>query len=263
MLFLLTVLLTLLGLGTSAANYPGGEAMRWAHHHYPASPKIMHIDVAPAMTGVSLFQSLRHSSHLEGSKGAFGIPFLPSVLPDQQQHANAEAWVYDKSEDLPRSTSAPNAAVWNAFDLLLSEVPCNRVLVDPSEPREMGDEQSPFALAQSQDGEEPIFSEHAGLALKRGPLAAKVRREAAHDKRGRGILEFVQQVVLPRLPALAGYRLAFVTIEEAANEPYVRTEALALVRGGAGQVVEGKVVKVVLAAGVKRRQRVWVCERVR
>lgn len=89
-----TVLLTGMSLYASAGNYPGGEALKTLHNLLPdQNSTVVHIDVLPAMTGVSLFQSINLAQR--PSTGAFGLTALPSVFA-----GNTNAWVYDKTEDI-------------------------------------------------------------------------------------------------------------------------------------------------------------------
>ncbi|KAJ9476837.1 Dol-P-Man:Man(7)GlcNAc(2)-PP-Dol alpha-1,6-mannosyltransferase [Pseudozyma hubeiensis] len=123
--FVLVALLSLqLGLSwftgyLSSINYPGGEALRLLHQQlnqekHGSGPITIHIDVLPAMTGVTLFQSTR----LDRFSGA-----LPASC------ASNECWVYDKTENLP--TSGPEAVqAWSTFTHLISEAPECRVLED-------------------------------------------------------------------------------------------------------------------------------------
>lgn len=99
--------LTALSLVASAYNYPGGQAL--AALHRLRSPQYhnasVHIDVLPAMTGVSLFQSV-HLDTRHQSRGAFGISWLPCVTCRSRQD-NTLVWAYDKTEDLFLPSSDP------------------------------------------------------------------------------------------------------------------------------------------------------------
>lgn len=132
-----TALVTVMSLIASANNYPGGEAMQVLHGIIDGqNGKIslssfsligrscnvtdaitcfhtatVHIDILPAMTGVNLFQSL----HLSRPQSAFGISWLPSVVPSID-HDNL-LWTYDKTEKL----SEKDDKQWQAFTLLISD----------------------------------------------------------------------------------------------------------------------------------------------
>lgn len=94
----LTAALNVLLTYVSLHNYPGGAALAALHARVPPSiPARVHIDTLPAMTGVSLFQSVRR-----------GAP---------------AAWVYDKTERY--HGDAPT--FWRRFHYLLSEAPDCRV----------------------------------------------------------------------------------------------------------------------------------------
>lgn len=101
----------------SSINYPGGEALRLLHQQlnhekHGSGPITVHIDVLPAMTGVTLFQS----THLNRFSGVVSASCT-----------SEECWVYDKTEDLP--VSGPEAVqAWSTFTHLISEVSECRIL---------------------------------------------------------------------------------------------------------------------------------------
>ncbi|EPQ28708.1 uncharacterized protein PFL1_03512 [Pseudozyma flocculosa PF-1] len=89
---LLTLAGTFLATLASHFNYPGGHALSRLHSHLdtPAGRNQevrLHIDVMPAMTGVTLFQSLR----LERTLYPFSL----------WSSAPGTPWIYDKTENLP------------------------------------------------------------------------------------------------------------------------------------------------------------------
>lgn len=88
-----TILMTIISLYASAGNYPGGEALKALHELLPNQNATVHIDVLPAMTGVSLFQSINLVQR--PSLGAFGLTSLPNVLA-----SNSNVWAYDKTEEI-------------------------------------------------------------------------------------------------------------------------------------------------------------------
>ena len=74
MVFLLTASTTLLASYISHLNYPGGVALSLLHAQVPSHPAArVHIEVLPAMTGVTLFQSIH--SHWEYDKTEKDIPW--------------------------------------------------------------------------------------------------------------------------------------------------------------------------------------------
>jgi len=107
----LTAALNVLLTYVSLHNYPGGAALAALHARVPLdTPALVHIDTLPAMTGVSLFQSVRRSA--------------------------PAAWVYDKTERY--TGDAPT--FWRRFHYLLSEAPncqvpggCFRALGPPAD----------------------------------------------------------------------------------------------------------------------------------
>ncbi|GAC95557.1 glycosyltransferase [Pseudozyma hubeiensis SY62] len=132
----------------SSINYPGGEALRLLHQQLDqegdgSRPIKVHIDVLPAMTGVTLFQSTR-------------LDRFSGVLP--ASCASDECWVYDKTEDLP--VSGPEAVqAWSTFTHLITEAPECRTLQD----------QKGELLAETGQLFEPIafpISSFAGLRRK-------------------------------------------------------------------------------------------------
>lgn len=89
-----TIFLTCISLYASVGNYPGGEALKVLHELLPdQDAAVVHIDVLPAMTGVSLFQSINLAQR--SSKGALGFKALPNVLS-----GNTNVWEYDKTESI-------------------------------------------------------------------------------------------------------------------------------------------------------------------
>ncbi|KAE8221779.1 hypothetical protein CF319_g4910 [Tilletia indica] len=121
----ITTLLTLI----SHVNYPGGHALAELERRLdtlPTSGEVrIHIDVLPAMTGVTLFQALRLSRRTTGDgsvgkrKGGFGISWLPSAVPEL---ATMRSVVYDKTENLDRSPKNASAvSQWSSYDFLLTD----------------------------------------------------------------------------------------------------------------------------------------------
>ncbi|CBQ67742.1 related to ALG12-alpha-1,6-mannosyltransferase [Sporisorium reilianum SRZ2] len=113
----------------SSINYPGGEALAILHQQLQSDPNatargptIVHIDVLPAMTGVTLFGSI----HLDRTRSSGLLDRFSGVVPASCPSEH-QCWVYDKTEHLP--TSGPDAArAWSAFTHLLTEVPECRIL---------------------------------------------------------------------------------------------------------------------------------------
>ncbi|CAD7065032.1 unnamed protein product [Tilletia caries] len=136
---------TVLALGLTAAistlltlishvNYPGGHALaeleRSLSSISPTSTHAarIHIDVLPAMTGVTLFQALRlqrHTTTAAGEKqrgGAFGTAWLPSAVPIVKNQQGSSQVVYDKTENIDRSPTNESAvALWSSYDFLLTD----------------------------------------------------------------------------------------------------------------------------------------------
>ncbi|SNX81655.1 related to ALG12 - alpha-1,6-mannosyltransferase [Melanopsichium pennsylvanicum] len=142
-LILLQVLLSLFTGYLSSINYPGGEAIKLLHEQLGSasgSQGRVHIDVLPAMTGVTLFQSL----HLERTRSQGLVDRFAGLLPTTCE--KDDCWIYDKTEDLP--TSGPEAAqAWSSFTHILTDAPYCHVLRS----RERGE-----ALADSRQLFEPI-----------------------------------------------------------------------------------------------------------
>lgn len=101
----------------SGLNYPGGVALSRFHDLVHQKYVNMHIDVLPAQTGTTLFQSV-HLSQYDFSHSGMN-------------------WTYDKVEDLP--TQGPEAQdIWTQYTHLLSDQPQCKVL------QAVSDEQQPF-----------------------------------------------------------------------------------------------------------------------
>ncbi|CAO1620604.1 unnamed protein product [Parajaminaea phylloscopi] len=170
----LSLAVSLLILGLSTHNYPGGEALRWLHKQIPG-PAVVHIDVPAAMSGVTLFQSVHHPDHgstARARSGAFGLSFLPSVLPRSDVFEGAQVWTYDKSEDLPplNSSSPALPAQWAKFDFLLLGQPCPVPYFEPMLKADNGDGR-PEAREQARTGVKgliAVFHEAAGLWIQVG-----------------------------------------------------------------------------------------------
>ncbi|PWN49807.1 hypothetical protein IE53DRAFT_380269 [Violaceomyces palustris] len=127
----ITSVLTLL----SHSNYPGGVALKELHQRvveerrrtfgFVAKVKV-HVSTLPAMTGVSLFQSLNLEAHL-GPRipgGAFGSVHLPPLLPMASADESSKAWDYSKQEKGWEGEALPE------FDLLLTDSPECRVGIE-------------------------------------------------------------------------------------------------------------------------------------
>ncbi|MCO5565374.1 hypothetical protein L7F22_019047 [Adiantum nelumboides] len=117
-LFSGTILLTAISIYASAGNYPGGEALRTLHQLLPnQNSTVVHIDVLPAMTGVSLFQSINLAQRFS-PKSSFGINALPNVLA-----SNLNMWIYDKTENIfeTNKTNDQIDPLINTFTHLLSD----------------------------------------------------------------------------------------------------------------------------------------------
>jgi alpha-1,6-mannosyltransferase len=116
----------------SGLNYPGGTALALLHHEAALSPHDygfvkLHVDVLPAMSGVTLFQSI----HLDRDMQEHGWSLLPAAVPDTP--GPGVYWAYDKTEDLP-VTGAAASVVWQPFTHLLSESPqCSILQSSPEE----------------------------------------------------------------------------------------------------------------------------------
>ncbi|SPC65394.1 related to ALG12 - alpha-1,6-mannosyltransferase [Ustilago sp. UG-2017b] len=114
----------------SGINYPGGEALKLLHLQLsltatPGVKVVVHINVLPAMTGVTLFQSV--NLERDPSPGLFDL--LADTLPATCE--SDSCWVYDKTEDLPLSGPAASAA-WSGFTHLITEASDCDVLQDES-----------------------------------------------------------------------------------------------------------------------------------
>uniref|UniRef100_V5EWJ7 Mannosyltransferase n=2 Tax=Kalmanozyma brasiliensis (strain GHG001) TaxID=1365824 RepID=V5EWJ7_KALBG len=179
----------------SAINYPGGEALKALHEHIESGRDhvssgrvIIHVDVLPAMTGVTLFQS----THLDRTRanGTRLDPFA-GVLPASCE--SKQCWVYDKTEDLPRS--GPEAArAWSTYTHLVTEAPDCRVLRTQS-----GD-----VLAASRQPFEPIAPPISSFSGLRRKSASQIKTDLlglpkaiASALRGHGNLDSVMRLGLP------------------------------------------------------------------
>lgn len=127
----------------SAINYPGGQALDLLHRQLALEPStgpvIVHIDVAAAMTGVSLFESLNMPR--DRSNGL--VDRFAGVVPSNcETHG---CWMYDKTEDLP--VVGPQAAeAWSKFTHLLEYSRECRVLLSSSDATAtpLPDDEQPF-----------------------------------------------------------------------------------------------------------------------
>ncbi|SPO20918.1 related to ALG12 - alpha-1,6-mannosyltransferase [Ustilago trichophora] len=145
----------------SAINYPGGEALRLLHEQLASGSDgqvIVHIDVLPAMTGVTLFQSL----NLERNRSYGRLDRFAEVLPTTCE--KDQCWIYDKTEDL--LTNGPEAAqAWSSFTHLITEAPgCNVLRSKSPSSSEKG-----AVLAETDQPFEPIappISAFSGLKRK-------------------------------------------------------------------------------------------------
>lgn len=153
----------------SAINYPGGQALDLLHRQLALEssmgPVIVHIDVAAAMTGVSLFQSLNMPR--DGSGGL--VDRFAGVVPSNcETHG---CWVYDKTEDLP--VSGPQAAeAWSKFTHLLEYSRECRVMLSSSDATAtpLPDDEQPF---------EPLTSPVTMFAGFRRKTVAQILRDLA------------------------------------------------------------------------------------
>lgn len=115
----------------SGVNYPGGVALKLLHQDLASkdtvrgSKVVVHIDVLPAMTGVTLFQSVNLERH--ASPGL--INAFAGILPSTGE--SNSCWIYDKTEDLPVSGREASQA-WSAFTHLITEASDCRILRDDS-----------------------------------------------------------------------------------------------------------------------------------
>lgn len=114
----------------SSINYPGGNALRTLHQHIdadlqrePNGQVIVHIDVLPAMTGVTLFQSIHLNRIFQQSRLDSFRKVSPAPCGTQ------ECWVYDKTENLPVSGHEATQA-WSTFTHLITETPECAMLQD-------------------------------------------------------------------------------------------------------------------------------------
>ncbi|CDU23951.1 related to ALG12-alpha-1,6-mannosyltransferase [Sporisorium scitamineum] len=113
----------------SSINYPGGEALAILHLHLQSNPNattrgptIVHIDVLPAMTGVTLFGSI----HLNRTRSSGLLNRFSGVVP-VSCGSEQQCWMYDKAENLPVS-GAEAVQARSSFTHLLTEVPECRIL---------------------------------------------------------------------------------------------------------------------------------------
>ncbi|PWZ02681.1 XAP5-domain-containing protein [Testicularia cyperi] len=142
----------------SGLNYPGGEAMQRLHQLAAIQPEHyrnvnVHIDVLPAMTGVTLFESI----YLDRPTGN-DVRFIPLLVGSLSRHN----WTYDKTEGL-ETIGAPAAAAWHQYTHLISDRPGCRVIYSNQEGSHavpVPDHQQPFEPVV-----EPIRS-YAGLRRK-------------------------------------------------------------------------------------------------
>ncbi|KAK0554045.1 alpha-1,6- mannosyltransferase [Tilletia horrida] len=121
----ITALLTLI----SHANYPGGCALAELERRFGASESNLvngdiriHIDVLPAMTGITLFQALRLPR--QTSKGGFGVSWLPSAVPEPSSSPGSASLrvEYDKTENISRNSNNLTAVQqWSTYDFLITE----------------------------------------------------------------------------------------------------------------------------------------------
>ncbi|KAL9939688.1 hypothetical protein V8E36_001505 [Tilletia maclaganii] len=144
----ITALLTLI----SHVNYPGGHALHLLEQRLASAPPTstpetvrIHIDVLPAMTGVTLFQArnLRRSSSSSAAaqvpSGGFGIPWLPPGVPSPlpSPRAPRRTVEYDKTENLDRDADNVAAVThWSTYDYLLTDRAGCRIFDSSSRPPE-------------------------------------------------------------------------------------------------------------------------------
>ena len=162
---LIVLLLLQIGLSwftgyLSTINYPGGEAMKLLHEQLGCGAgansgdrTVVHIDVLPAMTGVSLFQSL----YLQRSRSPGRLDWFAGIVPVTCE--SEDYWVYDKTEDLPLSTQEA-AQTWSTFTHLITEAPDCRVLRSSDKEAALPAPQQPFEPFA------PPISAFAGLRRK-------------------------------------------------------------------------------------------------
>lgn len=173
----------------SRQNYPGGEALRWLHSQSdPTQSATVHISVPAAMSGVTLFQSVRASRPPGGSGVAF-LPWLPSVLAPS---ATSQVWNYDKTENLTSFTSE----TWNGFDYVLSQVPCDVLAVDFSGTPTFQTLSPPrshtASSARLQSPETGVFADAAGVSVVKPAPTSKGRFEQAQVVGRLGPVEVVR-----------------------------------------------------------------------
>lgn len=157
--------LTAVSLIASAGNYPGGEAMARLHALRGQQNATVHIDVLPAMTGVSLFQSVLHNARTP--PGAFGLASLPSVLGREPRTDRRPDWVYDKTENLFDKDAAqrqPFDPPVDSVTHILSDDPhCHRPdLFVP--------------MRNASDGTPYVFAEFAGIQVLKRTYATRLRQ---------------------------------------------------------------------------------------
>ncbi|KAK0522035.1 alpha-1,6- mannosyltransferase [Tilletia horrida] len=157
----ITALLTLI----SHVNYPGGHALAELERQLGSPPWSstgrvrVHIDVFPAMTGVTLFQSLRLDRG--GASGAFRATFLPSAVPNLAEQPS-RIIEYDKTEGIGRDVgNATSIEQWSSYDILLTDRPECRIFDQASA------DASP--IETSLDLFQPLFKVQAysGVAIRR------------------------------------------------------------------------------------------------
>ncbi|KAN0063020.1 Dol-P-Man:Man(7)GlcNAc(2)-PP-Dol alpha-1,6-mannosyltransferase [Thecaphora frezii] len=216
---LLSVAGTLMASLASHFNYPGGEALARLHRELDGGAKAgaaaaeraagnrtqavvrLHIDVLPAMTGVTLFQSL----HVQRNTGPLS-PF--------SQGTSDGSWLYDKTENLA-TYGVEAASAWRGYTHLLTEHRDCRVLyevpelelpalssgreeekdasVGEREKRPLREEEQPFRkLVEPQQG-------YVRLRRKRAAQVARDWREAAM-RVVQGRVESGRQMVLLLAP---------------------------------------------------------------
>lgn len=235
-LLALTAGTTLLATMASTLNYPGGEALARLHAEAERSEALRatagaqvsaHIDVLPAMTGVTLFQSVHLS---RPSAGAFGLEALPAVLPSLEAEQRTH-WRYDKTEDL-----APDAQAWGEFTHVLPAVPGCQVVSVP----DGSEEQSLFVTAK---GIRPTH-EFAGVHLRLRPRSALAPASASVWERTLSVGPLRLSVF--RGPLSAAGKIAGEG--QGARGEELRGVEVSLGRRG-------------VVLGLKTREAVWICER--
>ncbi len=157
----------------STINYPGGQALKLLHEQVGSGcvndsdgQVEVHIDVLPAMTGVTLFQSV----HLQRDRSSGLVNGFAGIVPPTCE--SGARWVYDKTEDLP-TIDQEAAAAWSSFTHLLTDAPECRILHS----RNPTADQKGVPLANAEQPFEPISPPVSSFGGLRRKSVSQFRRD--------------------------------------------------------------------------------------